>query len=457
MRIKNLFIAAIAVLSLASCKKFLEQPPEGKLKEEDALVDEASLQSFLNGTFNTQANEIYNGRLWFISDLMSDEANGILYSEDFGEIYNRKTSIFGAYKNDTYTRLYQNVYRANKVLENIGLASANKNKIEGEARFIRALMHFEAVRLWAQPWGFTSDNSHLGVPIRTTANIDVIGRSTVKQVYDFIIEDLKAAENLLGDAVVLGYPSKWSAKALLAKIYFQQNNFPAALDYSTQVINSNKFYLDADHDDRFSLSLSDEVIYGFKYTVSVLETGAELRDRYRSDVGFSPNSDFKVTDQFFNLATQPGDERGAWYTTVTGYHPITKYNKDRFDVAVIHLTEIMLIRAESAAEVGGATNIALAIEDMNEILERAYAGTTHNLATNSIAADIIRVARMEREFEMIGEGNRLQEIKRISARTSSSPDRRGAPLFCPGLVLQFPQGEKAGNTEFVMNIEGGCN
>jgi hypothetical protein len=80
-----------------------------------------------------------------------------------------------------------------------------------------------------------------------------------------------------------------------------------------------------------------------------------------------------------------------------------------------------------------------------------------NLPTTATATDVIRVARIQRELEMIGEGNRLQEIKRLTARTGTTPDRRSAPMFCPGLVLQFPQGEKAGNTNFVMNQEGGCN
>lgn len=454
-KIKILLLVFIT-LFMISCSKFLDKPPEGKLEEGEALVDEMSLQALLNGAFNTQATEIYNGRLWFINDLMSDQTNGILYSEDNGEIFNRRTSIFGSFKNDTYLRIYQNVYRANKVLEKIDLASANRNKIEGEARFIRGLMHFEAVRMWAQPWGFTAENSHLGVPIRTAANIEVIGRSTVKEVYDFVIADLRAADSLLPDATVLGYPSKWTAKSVLAKVYFQQNNFAQAFNYSNQVINSNKFSLDDVHTKRFSLVSSNEIIYGFRNVQGVLEPGGELRDRYRSDVGFSPNSDFKVTEQFYSLATQQGDRRAAWYTTASGYRAITKYNANQFNVAVIHLTEIKLIRAESAAETGGA-NLAVGIRDLNDILTRAYGGATMNLPATASAIDVIRTARIQRELEMIGEGNRIHEIKRLSARTGVSPDRRGASIFCPGMVLQFPQGEQAGNINFIMNQEGGCN
>jgi hypothetical protein len=260
----------------------------------------------------------------------------------------------------------------------------------------------------------------------------------------------------LPDAPVLGYPSKWSAKAVLAKVYFQQNNFPLAFDYANQVINSNKFSLDDVHSKRFSLDASNEIIYGFRNIQGVLEPGSELRDRYRSDVGFSPNSDFKVTEQFFNLATQQGDVRAAWYTTASDYRAITKYNANQFNVAVIHLTEIKLIRAESAAEIGGA-NLVTGISDLNDILTRAYGGVTMNLPETASPADVIRVARAQRELEMIGEGNRLQEIKRISARAGASPDRRGSSIFCPGMTLQFPQGEQAGNINFIMNPEGGCN
>jgi hypothetical protein len=78
------------------------------------------------------AGDIYNGRLQFISDLMGDQANGQLYTEDFGEIYRRRTSIFGGYKNDFYQNIYRVIAPANKALANLDKASANKNTLEGQ-------------------------------------------------------------------------------------------------------------------------------------------------------------------------------------------------------------------------------------------------------------------------------------------------------------------------------------
>jgi hypothetical protein len=281
----------------------------------------------------------------------------------------------------------------------------------------------------------------------------------VKQVYDAIISDLKNAENLLGDAVVLGFANKWSAKALLAKVYFQQNDFANAFAYADQVIKSNKFQFDASYANRFSIGLSKEIIFGFKYVVSSLDPGGELRGRYRSDVTFSPQGQFNITDVFYAAATTAGDVRGtAWYSNTLrpGYNVLTKYNKNNFDVPMIGLTEIKLIRAEAGAETGGA-NLAGAITDINDILTRAYGGTSKNLAANAVAATVISTSRRERELELVGEGNRIQEIKRIGARNGTNVDRRGAPWNCPGLALQFPISEQAANTSFVMNPEGGCN
>ncbi|MBK6633770.1 MAG: hypothetical protein IPG38_05175 [Chitinophagaceae bacterium] len=72
------------------------------------------------------------------------------------------------------------------------------------------------------------------------------------------------------------------------------------------------------------------------------------------------------------------------------------------------------------------------------------------------AALVISTTRAERELEMVGEGNRTQEIKRIGARNGTNIDRRNSVWNCPGFILQFPKAEKDANASFVLNPEGGC-
>ena len=119
-----------------------------------------------------------------------------------------------------------------------------------EARFIRVLCHFDLVRLFAHPYGYTSDNSHNGIIIKTSTDPDPKPRNSVGEVYDFMISELIEISNLLPESNG-NYANKYSAHALLAKIYFQTNQLDLAIDQTNEVINSGIYALDND-----SLSVS---------------------------------------------------------------------------------------------------------------------------------------------------------------------------------------------------------
>lgn len=466
LSIKSKYIVAgFTALSILAtgCSKFLDRPVEGQLNADEALGTEAEIAAVLNSTYVTMgSNDFYGGKVQVLNELMGDHLDGTLLTEDYGEIYKRKSSIFGGYKNDFYQRGYNMVTRCNRVLESLDTAStaASTLTLVGQAKLQRALVHFEMVRLFAQPYGATADNSHPGVPLRISSGINNATRATVKQVYDQIIADLKDAELKL-PATNGNYPGKNAARAILARVYFQMNDFANAYAYSNLVMGaagaSTYQFVTSDTGliRRYSAVGSRETIFKIVNQQNIFEPGSGLRDNFRSD---TRRPVLFFTPQVKSLVSANGDKRTAWISTTlqAGINSLTKYNADRFELPIIHVTEIKLIRAEAGAEVGGAA-LSTAIADLNDILTRAFGNTTFNLPNNAAAADVIRIARQQREIELVGEGNRTQEIKRLGARTGSSVDRRGAPWNCPGLALQFPQGEMAANTEFQRNPEGGCN
>ena len=451
-------LIAIAGLGVTGCKKFLERPPAGKLEEGTTLTQSDSLMSFLNGCYTTIGGDVlYGGRMWVIKELLADHLYGTLLTEDNGEIWRRKTAIFGAYKNDFYKECYQIMYRANKVLEYLQYADDDKKaRAEGEAKFLRGLMLFEVVRLWAQPYGSTTDNAQAGVPVRLVPDISLLGRSSVKDVYTQILADLNDAANLLppqnGE-----YPSQYTAMAILAKVYFQMNDFAKAYEFSNKVMEQAEtgtaFSFDEDVMDRWTLGGSHEGIFSIKSRPGNIEPGGEIRGRFRSDNNANPV--MKYTPQTRSLFSRPGDVRAAWLTTATSpdFFLLTKYNLTSFDLQIVSVTEIKLIRAESAAELGTSDELDVARKDLDDILDRA--GLSQDL-TSATAALLISIARRERELELIGEGSRLDEIKRIGVRNNQNIDRRGSPYNCNGFILQFPDIEKAGNSSFINNPEGGC-
>jgi hypothetical protein len=459
LNLSKILLVLAAVTLFAGCKKFLERPPEGQLKEEEAFKDEAGLLNFLNGEYTLVGdNDFLGGRIQSLTDALADQLDGSRYSGDYAEIFKRQNSIFGGTRDNMYRKGYRIINVANIVLSKMDLvADANKNNVKGQALLFRALAHFELVRLFAQPWGYSADNSHYGIPLRTEVLIASIQRATVKQVYDQIIADLKEAETLLPAAVLKNYKAtKWAAKALLARVYFQMNDNTNAYTYANDVVTNGGFVLDNNYTNRFSLGLSTEGIMVIANEINRYQPGGELRGNYRSDQGGIPFLNY--TSTFYNFATaDPSDVRRAWYSNTlhAGYFVQRKYNRDNFDLPVIHLTEVKLILAESGAKVGGAS-LANAITNINQILTRAYGGPARNLPANASAALVISTARKERELELVAEGNRFHEIKRIGAGEGINIDRRNSPWNCNGFILQFPKAEQDAFTSFVMNPEAGC-
>lgn len=456
----SLILLTIALAS-GSCSKFLDRPPQGQLSKNEVFTNDSNIVALNNGIYTLIGDgNFMGGRVQALSDMLADQLDGSDLKGDFSEIYKRQNSIFGGTRDDMYKKAYLVITTANKILENIDAVIADhRGYIKGQSLFFRGMAHFELVRLFAQPYGYSSDNSQPGIPLRVSASLNSIPRSTVKQVYDQVIADLKSADSLLpadaGDGGKFYTATKWIAEAYLAKVYFQQNDFANAFQYADQVIKSGKFQLDTAFSSRFSLGLTKEAIFRLANQAGGFQPGTEYISNWRSDTK-PPTLYF--TGQFYTYATSdPADRRLKWYSSTIkpGFNSLTKFNFNYMEEPITHLTEIYLIRAEAGAELGGAS-LPAAITDINQILTRAYGGTSHNLSPSSSAGAVISVVRTQRELEMVGEGNRLQEIKRIGARAGTNIDRRGSPWTCNGFILQFPKGEQDANASFQLNPEGGC-
>ncbi|UAY51608.1 RagB/SusD family nutrient uptake outer membrane protein [Ferruginibacter albus] len=455
-----LLIAVLFVVESCS-KDFLERPPEGQLSE--PFKDSTGIAAFANGAYlDFVNNNFIGGHLQKISELMADQLKNNFSGDDI-TFYNRNAQYFGAEMGDFYQQGYRVIHSGNIMLENLAQGGSNINYYEGEGKFLRGVGHFELVRMFAQPYGFTPDNSHLGIPLRVSSSLEALPRSTVKQIYDQVIADLQSADSLLPATPADGKyysATKWAAEAYLAKVYFQMNDFTNAFKYADMVINSNKFQLDSNYSDRFSLGLSKESILRIAAAPGTNQPASEVQGSWRSDINIPY---FYFTDAYFNAATSnPNDVRDtAFYSTTLqpGFNSLRKYNKDYFDYTVLHLTEMKLIRAEAGAEIANnnPSALATAIGDINDILNRASGFTgSMNIPIGSTAALVISTARTQHELEMVGEGNRLQEIKRIGVLEGTNIDRRGSPWDCNGFILPFPALETASYPGFVQNPTGGC-
>ena len=454
------FILAIGLaLGIASCEKMLEYPPEGAILAEDALKTPDDAQRLLNSCYDVIAN-LFDGKYQNICELMSDnmaEPNGL----DFNAVYNRETNFFTPTTNGTYGDFYYAIYRCNSLMKNFdlieGLSDDERKRMEAEAKFIRAFCHFNVVKIWAQPYGSSPSNSHLGIILRREASNEPLSRSTVGESYSFIIEDLEYAYSNLPESNG-NYATKDAAAGLLAMVYFQMNNYVEAEHFASLVINFGNYTM-RDTLDRFPATpeVNLETVFGIVSS----NPGADHVDQrtdnfignYNAGGVLPPNLMFSnELYQFTNLNS--ADDRLGWMQSSGGKYKNRRFeNKVFFNIPIIYLTELKLIRAECLGEMG--SQLEVAISDINEIRGRAFGAGLNDLSSGSTPAEVIAAARREYRIETMGEGKWIDQLKRIGAK-GENVVVRDAPWNCPGMALQFPNSEFT-SALFVGNPEGGCN
>ncbi len=445
-------ILTLMMLGFNSCSDdFLEnQLPSNQVELELGLSTADDMQELLNSVYDVMANA-NNGRGQKFSELLADNVFIPGNSGFLVQVYNRSSDFFNSDVGDYYKQPYIAISRANVVLENadnVGMPTDEVDRMKGEAKFLRAISHFELVRFFAQPYGYTPNNSHLGVVIRTSSEVTPKGRNTVEEVYNQIILDLSDAISLL--PVANGnYATSNTAKAYLAKVYFQMNDFVNAATMAEEVITSGNYTFSSDVNNRYSTSIPSESIFTLiSSDVDGDNSADEFIGKFRSDIQ-APT--IQASNEYYSLvSSNPNDARSSWVSIdVDGVRSFTKYNMVYMNVTLASLTEMMLIAAESYGEQN--TNLSTAIGYVNQIKSRAGISNISGSSTGNL---VISEARKERRIEFGGEGYRIHELKRRGTK-GEDVFIRTASWDCAGMVLQFPASEET-IEGFVMNPEGGC-
>ena len=445
-------ILGISAVSFTSCDKWIETPPPNELVADSAIKTADDLQRLLNSSYNEMANT-FGGFSQMMSEMMSDNLT-IPNNNDLREVYTHNVLFFNSTSGGHYANLYRIIFRANFVQDNmnkVSLTEEEKNRFTGEIKFLRALSHFQAVRLYAHPYGYTPDNSHPGIAIVTSASTKSQARKSVKEAYDAILADLNDAQQLLPTENG-NYANRYAAKALLAHVYFQMGQYGNAASAATEVIESGKYQL-SDTVNLFTPKASSEYIF------AIISTSASDKRSGGYSDNYSPGNPTCQMDRvFYASIADTADLRQKMLTKVNAgaaneFIKSEAFNAPFFDVPILHLTQMHLIRAESLAKTG--SDLSKAIDDINAIIGRAYSNDSRKLDVSATANDIIAETRYQRRIELLFQGDRTHEIKRLGAIEGEKMFVRGHEWNCPGFMLQFPITEQT--TIFEINPTGGCN
>ena len=455
--LKYITLLAI-VIGFTSCEKSITfyQNDDRYVLEENALENSEDVEQLLNSIYDVEANFL-GGQMQNLGELLADGlTNPSGRNDDYTQVYNRKTDFFNGTIDGVYRDAYIAIYRANTLLESVdgvpGVTADYALQVKSESRFIRALNHYLVVRLFAQPYYPNTSNPQLGIVIKTNTEYTPLPRNTVGEVYDAVLSDLRAVKSTLPDQNGI-YATSWAAKALLAKVYFEMGNVDSAYFYANDVIANGPFQLD--DLDRFEHGPSTESLFSVVSTPSINDRrGGGFTGNYRTDQPSPPTLQVSAT-LYTTVDADTADLRfKKWFEVLNAgasnqFYGTPKFNWEYIDVPVLHLTEMVLIKAECAYNKG---NYSEAVTELNKLRDRA--GVTPYDA-NLFGIDVYNAVQFERTLEMSFEGDRVFQLKRqgVQGRIQRIRD---VPYNCPGMVLQFPNSEGTG-AGFVFNPSGGCN
>ena len=429
MKFKTINIAALVLVlagSLSSCKKEgLFEDPHNAISDVEAYSSADRIEKSAIGMYDAMQNANYfSGRILIYADQRGLDATPSAYFGTMGN-YTTLTSsdgtVAGAWQGG-----YRTIYQANLFLKSFLpkaslVSQAKADQYVGEAKFIRAACYWYLINLWAQPYGFTADASHAGVPLVLDAADDPfassnnIPRASVKQVYDQMEADLLDAEAKLPtngtDAFSkVARATKGAARALLSRLYLYKGDYPKALTYADAVITSGLYSLNANPQTTFQPPYTtNESIFSVAMSGGDNpNTNNSLGQHYGANPG---RGDIPVTSDYIALMNTATDKR--YLNLIKSYNGsfwTLKYPGQTTDfVPVVRYAEVLLNKAEALARLNAGVN-ATALSLVQQVRDRSNGGALIVTSQQELIDAIVKEKRIELAFEGFGitEFNRLK-------------------------------------------------
>ena len=490
MKTQKYITTIILAAALSGCTKdFLTKAPLDSVNTANYYKTATDAVNAVNAAYQPlQRPKLYNLRIWATDIMAGNSVTGAGGGTDGIETQDESNFVTTSANSgvlDVYRGPAPGILQCNLVLQNVPAINMDanlKNRVLGEAKFLRALYYFNLVRLFGD------------VPLITKPQVVgddlLLKRSPKADVYALIIQDLTDAVNLLPLAssytgADIGRASKGAAQGLLAKVNLTLGNYQNTADLCAQIAASGIYALNTNYADNFSVTKKNTVESLFEVQYSGATTYGFFDDfnqaSWTSTFMGPRNSNFvggaygwnQPTQEFVN-SYETGDLRkdqtvlyagcpsfaGKTYLSsysTTGYNvrkflvPLSlspDYNTSAEDFPVLRYADVLLMQAEALNELG---QTSAAEAPLNKVRNRAGLGNI----TSGLSKDNFRTAVLhERRMELAFEGDRWFDLIRINNGQYAADFFKsiGKTNFTSKfLLLPIPQQEIDANPNLIQN------
>lgn len=423
---KYIVITLMTLAAFTGCQDFLVEEPILSQSNELTFSSYEGLDKAVVGAYAPLASTNWYGADFIIRNELKT-ANGkkwIGTSYDSGrcnDLYNINQSA-----NNTsalWGTAYYVISAVNNVIDNLEgketetVTAQDLNNLKAECLFLRALAHYDLVRTYAQPYSYTADASHLGVPVVLhTDPTAKPARNTVAEVYAQVIADLAEAEQIIAPAYVRtgvkdakGVVTLEAIQALLSRVYLYAQQWQNAADYATKVINSKKFTLWTAEDVKDAACYTVDVPTGGEVIFEIYGDKSNAYDGYHDGLapmcGPDGYADAGASTDLKNLYSAD-DVRGTLFQEKDGVLWTAKYKgkglgkPDQTNTIVLRLSEMYLNRAEAMAN-GAKVDGCNVLSDLQSV----YLNRVEDPSTAAQIGNTVQDVWLERQKEFAWEAH----------------------------------------------------
>jgi len=457
---RYIILASLGVIALSSCgKKFLDKKPLALTTDENFYKTESDITAAVNAAYDplNWQTDVSTGVYcndFLYGDIASDDSRKGSNSgdqPDFNDFdFFQMISTNPQVKN-TYKNAYRGVYLANLVIANApksGASQAAKDKVLGQALFLRAYYHFKLTNIFGEIPYVTK--------VLQQGEFNA-GNTSKAAIYTQLESDLTAAISMLPKRgqIEEGRATKGAAQALLMRVYLFEKKFAELLDVyiKFEADNGGKYALEPNFADVFSQAKMNGVESIFAIQGASFDNGdkdhfARQYEGLLLCVMTAPRGDYggwgfnRPTPDLVKAFKDEKDKNGnpdprlkativsngdmIGTTTIdipetdsTGY-PYTRYYNRKYildkvaaqflsskmNFIVLRYADVLLMAAEAAAHVSGKTS------DGFSYLNKVRARANMNAIAETTNDDLIAAVWKERRKELAMEGLRFFDLVR---------------------------------------------